>query len=44
MQMASACSCFGQHVNKAQERLMCPETDLGLHVLAGNTCEMAILP
>ena len=26
------CSCFGQHVNKAQERRMCPESELGLHV------------
>ena len=22
----------GQHVNKAQERRMCPESELGLHV------------
>ena len=26
------CSCFGQHVNKAQERRMCRESELGLHV------------
>ena len=38
------CSWFGQHVNKAQERRMCPESELGLHVWAGHTCEMAILP
>ena len=25
------CSCFGQHLNKAQERLICPESELGLH-------------
>ena len=43
MQMARA-HCFGQHVNKAQERRMCPESELGLHVYAGHTCEMAILP
>ena len=23
---------FGQHVNKAQERRMCPDSELGLHV------------
>ena len=38
------CSCLGQHVNKAQERRMCPESEPGLHVWAGHTCEMAILP
>ena len=31
------CSCFVQHVNKAQERRMCPESELGLHVYAGHT-------
>ena len=31
------CSCLGQHVNKAQERLMCPESELGLHVWARHT-------
>ena len=40
----ATCSCFGQHVNKAQERLICLESELGLHVWAGHTCEMAILP
>ena len=38
------CSCVGQHVNKPQERPMCPERELGLHVWAGHTCEMAVLP
>ena len=28
----ATCSCFGQHVNKAQERPLCPESELGLHV------------
>ena len=32
------CSCVGQHVNKPQERPMCPERELGLHVWAGHTC------
>ena len=40
------CSCFGQHVNRAQERRRCPENEPGLHVWAGHrpTCDMAILP
>ena len=36
MQMARA-PVFGQHVNKAHERLMCPESERGLHIYAGHT-------
>ena len=38
------CSCVGQHVNQPQERPVCRERELGLHVWAGHTCEMAVLP
>ena len=39
----ATCQCVGHHANKAHKRPMCSVSELGLHVWAGHTFEMAVL-